>query len=47
MVVEPTGCPGAAAMLNGHVERKGASVAIVLSGGNIARFAQLVCRETR
>jgi threonine dehydratase len=48
MVVEPTGCLAAAAVLNGLVEVKGESVGIVLSGGNIdsARFAQLVGRNT-
>jgi threonine dehydratase len=48
MVVEPTGCLAAAAVLNGRVEVKDQSVGIVLSGGNIdtARFAQLVGAKT-
>ena len=47
MVVEPTGCLAAAAVLNGCVDVKGGSVGIVLSGGNIdsARFAQLLGRN--
>lgn len=48
MVVEPTGCLAAAAVLNGCVDVKGGSVGIVVSGGNIdsARFAQLLGRKT-
>ena len=44
LVVEPTGCLGAAAALNGKVELRGKRVGIVLSGGNVdlARFAALV-----
>jgi threonine dehydratase len=43
MVVEPTGCLAAAAVLEGKVDIKGKRVGIVLSGGNIdvARFNQL------
>ncbi len=44
MVVEPTGCLGAAAALHGVVPVEGKRVGIVISGGNIdlARFARLV-----
>jgi threo-3-hydroxy-L-aspartate ammonia-lyase len=43
MVVEPTGCLAAAAVLSGRLDLEGRSVGIVVSGGNIdsARFAQL------
>ena len=44
LVVEPTGCLGAAAVFNGQLDVRGKRVGIVLSGGNIdlARFASLV-----
>jgi threonine dehydratase len=44
MVVEPTGCLGAAAALCGVVPVEGKRVGIVISGGNVdlSRFAQLV-----
>jgi len=44
MVVEPTGCLGAAAALCGVVPVAGKRVGIVISGGNVdlSRFAQLV-----
>jgi len=44
LVVEPTGCLGAAAVLSGQLDARGKRVGIVLSGGNIdlARFAALV-----
>ena len=44
MVVEPTGCLGAAAALNGIYPVAGKRVGILISGGNVdlSRFAQLV-----
>jgi threonine dehydratase len=44
IVVEPTGCLAAAAVLHGKLDVRGQRVGIVLSGGNIdlARFAALV-----
>jgi len=44
IVVEPTGCLAAAAVLHGKLDVRGRRVGIVLSGGNIdlARFAALV-----
>jgi threonine dehydratase len=44
LVVEPTGCLAAAAVMNGALDVRGLRVGIVLSGGNIdlARFASLV-----
>jgi len=44
MVVEPTGCMGAAAALFGAVPVAGKRVGIVISGGNVdlSRFAELV-----
>ena len=44
MLVEPTGCLGAAAAFSGRVDVAGKKVGIVLSGGNVdlARFAELV-----
>ncbi len=44
IVVEPTGCLAAAAVLHGKLDVRGKRVGIVLSGGNIdlARFAALV-----
>jgi threonine dehydratase len=47
MVVEPTGCLGAAAALCGVVPVAGKRVGIVISGGNVdlSRFSELVTRE--
>jgi threonine dehydratase len=44
MVVEPTGCLGAAAALHGVVPVEGKKVGILISGGNVdlARFAAFV-----
>jgi len=44
MLVEPTGCLGAAAAFAGRVAVTGKKVGIVLSGGNVdlARFAELI-----
>lgn len=44
LIVEPTGCLGAAAVLNGKLDVEGKRVGVVLSGGNVdlARFASLV-----
>ncbi|HEX5687190.1 MAG TPA: threo-3-hydroxy-L-aspartate ammonia-lyase [Ideonella sp.] len=44
LIVEPTGCLGAAAVFNGQFDVRGKRVGVVLSGGNIdlARFAALV-----
>lgn len=44
MIVEPTGCLGAAAALHGVVDVKGKRVGILISGGNVdlSRFAELV-----
>ncbi|HKC78421.1 MAG TPA: pyridoxal-phosphate dependent enzyme, partial [Gaiellaceae bacterium] len=44
LVAEPSGAVGAAALLSGKVEARGAGVGVVLSGGNVgaARFAELV-----
>jgi threonine dehydratase len=44
MIVEPTGCLGAAAALHGAVAVEGKKVGILVSGGNVdlARFAGLV-----
>ncbi|HJV63800.1 MAG TPA: serine dehydratase, partial [Albitalea sp.] len=44
LVVEPTGCLGAAAAFSGRLALRGKRVGIVLSGGNVdlARFASLV-----
>ena len=41
MVVEPTGCLGAAALLEGVVQARGQRVGVILSGGNVdlARYA--------
>jgi threonine dehydratase len=43
LMVEPTGCLAAAAVLNGLVDIKGKRVGVVISGGNVdlATFAQL------
>ncbi|RQP25170.1 threo-3-hydroxy-L-aspartate ammonia-lyase [Piscinibacter terrae] len=47
LVVEPTGCLAAAAVLTGKLDVRGKRVGIVLSGGNIdlERFAQLVAGQ--
>jgi threonine dehydratase len=44
IVVEPTGCLAAAAVLHGKLDLRGRRVGIVLSGGNVdlPRFAQLL-----
>jgi threonine dehydratase len=44
LVVEPTGCLGAAAVFGGQVDVVGKRVGVVLSGGNVdlGRFASLV-----
>ena len=44
MIVEPTGCLGAAAAFGGQLDLRGKRVGIVLSGGNVdmARFAGLI-----
>ncbi|MDN4058692.1 threo-3-hydroxy-L-aspartate ammonia-lyase [Massilia sp. YIM B02769] len=44
MVVEPTGCLGAAAALHGVTQVAGKRVGVLISGGNVdlSRFAQLV-----
>ena len=43
-VVEPTGCLGAAALLEGVVDLRGARVGVILSGGNVdlPRYAQML-----
>ena len=44
MVVEPTGCLAAAALLHGVVPAQGLRVGVILSGGNVdlARYAALL-----
>ena len=44
LVVEPTGCLAAAALLQGAIELRGARVGVIVSGGNVdlPRFAALV-----
>jgi threo-3-hydroxy-L-aspartate ammonia-lyase len=44
MVVEPTGCLGAAALLHGVIQARGQRVGVIVSGGNVdlARYAQLI-----
>ena len=44
MVVEPTGCLGAAALLHGAVQARGQRVGVIISGGNVdlVRFAKLL-----
>jgi len=44
MIVEPTGCLGAAAAFGSQLDLKGLRVGIVLTGGNVdmARFASLI-----
>jgi threonine dehydratase len=47
MVVEPTGCLGAAAAFTGKIDVRGKRVGVIVSGGNVdlARFARLVGQE--
>ncbi|MDR3399419.1 MAG: threo-3-hydroxy-L-aspartate ammonia-lyase [Pandoraea sp.] len=47
IVVEPTGCLAAAAVMQGKVDIRGKRVGIILSGGNVdmARFAKLTLGE--
>ena len=47
LVVEPTGCLAAAALLEGALPLAGLRVGVIVSGGNIAldRFAQLLVRD--
>jgi threonine dehydratase len=47
MVVEPTGCLAAAAVLEGMLDVKGQRVGIIISGGNIDvdRYAELLKRD--
>jgi threo-3-hydroxy-L-aspartate ammonia-lyase len=44
LVVEPTGCLGAAALLEGAIDLRGKRVGVIVSGGNVdlARYAQLL-----
>jgi threo-3-hydroxy-L-aspartate ammonia-lyase len=44
MIVEPTGCLGAAAAFDGQLDLRGKRVGVVLTGGNVdmARFAALI-----
>jgi len=44
LVVEPTGCLAAAAVLHGKVDVRGKRVGVLISGGNVdlLRFAELV-----
>ena len=44
LVVEPTGCLGAAALLEGAIDLRGARVGVIVSGGNVdlARYAALL-----
>ncbi len=44
MVVEPTGCLAAAALLDGVVQARGERVGVIISGGNVdlGRYAQLL-----
>jgi len=48
MIVEPTGCLGAAAAFGGQLDLRGKRVGIVLTGGNVdmARFASLIADAT-
>lgn len=48
MVVEPTGCLGAAALLQGVVPARGQRVGVIVSGGNvdITRYAALLAGAT-
>ena len=47
MVVEPTGCLAAAAVLEGALDVRGRRIGIIVSGGNIDvdRFAELLTRR--
>jgi threonine dehydratase len=49
LVVEPTGCLGAAALLQGIVQARGRRVGVIVSGGNvdIARYAELLAHGVR
>ena len=44
MVVEPTGCLAAAALMEGAIDLRGQRVGVILSGGNVdlAAYAQLL-----
>jgi len=44
LIVEPTGCLAAAALLEGAIELRGQRVGVILSGGNVdlARYAALL-----
>ncbi len=44
LVVEPGGAVGLAALLAGHFDARGRTVAVVLSGGNVdpERFAEVL-----
>ena len=44
LVVEPTGCLAAAALLHGVIDLRGQRVGVILSGGNVdlARYAQMI-----
>jgi threo-3-hydroxy-L-aspartate ammonia-lyase len=44
LVVEPTGCLGAAALLEGAIDLRGARVGVIVSGGNVdlTRYAALL-----
>ena len=44
IVVEPTGCLGAAALFEGAIDLRGQRVGVILSGGNVDadRFASLL-----
>jgi threo-3-hydroxy-L-aspartate ammonia-lyase len=46
-VVEPTGCLGAAALLEQVIDVRGQRVGVILSGGNVdlARYAGFLARE--
>ena len=47
-VVEPTGCLGAAALLEGVVDLRGAQVGVILSGGNVdlPRYAEFLAASS-
>jgi len=47
LVVEPTGCLAAAALLQGAIELRGARVGIIVSGGNVdlQRYAALMAND--
>ncbi len=48
MVVEPTGCLGAAALLQGVVQARGQRVGVIISGGNVdlLRYAQFLSGQS-